>query len=93
MVAKPDPHKFIVPASRFSALAPYSKAQFPPQITSLQAVGDDPTYEHLRQLIVDFNDIGTFVELEGTKFIDNFMLFSISHNKLKTVSVDLFLQC
>ncbi|XP_072949649.1 protein halfway [Epargyreus clarus] len=54
-------------------------------ITSLQAVGDDPSYEHLRQLIVDYNDIANIVELEGTKFIDNFMLFSISHNKLKTI--------
>ncbi|XP_049873712.1 protein halfway isoform X2 [Pectinophora gossypiella] len=54
-------------------------------ITSLQAVADDPTYEHLRQLIVDYNDIQSIVELEGTKFIDNFMLFSISHNKLKTI--------
>lgn len=54
-------------------------------ITSLEAVGDDPTYEHLRQLIVDYNDIVNIVELEGTKFIDNFMLFSIVHNKLKTI--------
>ncbi|XP_048478714.1 protein halfway [Plutella xylostella] len=54
-------------------------------ITSLQAVGDDPSYEHLRQLIADHNDIPNIVELEGTKFIDNFMLFSINHNKLKTI--------
>lgn len=54
-------------------------------ITSLQAVGDDPSYEHLRQLIVDFNDIPNIIELEGTKFIDNFMLFSIMNNKLKTI--------
>ncbi|GBP15992.1 Protein halfway [Eumeta japonica] len=54
-------------------------------ITSLAAVGDDLSYEHLRQLIVDYNDISSIVELEGTKFIDNFMLFSIMHNKLKTI--------
>ncbi|XP_053609893.1 protein halfway isoform X2 [Plodia interpunctella] len=54
-------------------------------ITSLQAVGDDPTYEHLRQLIVDYNDIENIVELEGTKFIENFLLFSIGYNKLKTI--------
>ncbi|KPJ15463.1 Protein halfway [Papilio machaon] len=54
-------------------------------ITSLQAVSDDPSYEHLRQLIVDYNDIDNIVELEGSKFIDNFMYFSISHNKLKTI--------
>ncbi|CAK1580666.1 unnamed protein product [Parnassius mnemosyne] len=54
-------------------------------ITSLQPVSDDPSYEHLRQLIVDYNDIVNIVELEGTKFIDNFMYFSISHNKLKTI--------
>ncbi|XP_013188258.1 protein halfway isoform X2 [Amyelois transitella] len=54
-------------------------------ITSLQTVGDDPTYEHLRQLIVDYNDIENIVELEGTKFIENFILFSIGYNKLKTI--------
>ncbi|RVE40436.1 hypothetical protein evm_014914 [Chilo suppressalis] len=54
-------------------------------ITSLGAVGDDPSYEHLRQLFVDHNDVTNIVALEGTKFIDNFMVFSISHNKLKTV--------
>ncbi|KAH9644943.1 hypothetical protein HF086_010151 [Spodoptera exigua] len=54
-------------------------------ITSLQTVADDPTYEHLRQLILDHNDIPYILELEGTKFIDNFMLFSIAYNKLKTI--------
>ncbi|CAH2980613.1 unnamed protein product [Chilo suppressalis] len=54
-------------------------------ITSLGAVGDDPSYEHLRQLFVDHNDVTNIVALEGTKFIDNFMVFSISHNKLKTI--------
>ncbi|XP_063825982.1 protein halfway [Ostrinia nubilalis] len=54
-------------------------------ITSLQAVGDDPTYEHLRQLFADYNDVSNIIALEGTKFIDNFMLFSIGHNKLKTI--------
>lgn len=57
------------------------------QITSLQTVADDVTYEHLRQLILDHNDIPYILELEGTKFIDNFMLFSIAYNKLKTVSI------
>lgn len=54
-------------------------------ITSLQAVSDDPTYEHIRYLIADHNDIANIVELEGTKFIDNFMIFSITNNKLKTI--------
>ncbi|KAI8437186.1 hypothetical protein MSG28_010513 [Choristoneura fumiferana] len=54
-------------------------------ITSLEAVGDDETYEHLRQLIADYNDIDNIGSLEGTKFIDNFMLFSITHNKLKNI--------
>ncbi|KAL0882809.1 hypothetical protein ABMA27_016354 [Loxostege sticticalis] len=54
-------------------------------ITSLQAVGDDPTYEHLRQLFLDYNDVTNIIALEGTKFIDNFMVFSIGHNKLKTI--------
>ncbi|CAH0585439.1 unnamed protein product [Chrysodeixis includens] len=54
-------------------------------ITSLQPVADDASYEHLRQLIVDHNDIANILELEGTKFIDNFMLFSIAYNKLKTI--------
>ncbi|CAG9561604.1 unnamed protein product [Danaus chrysippus] len=54
-------------------------------ITSLQAVSDDPSYEHLRNLLVDHNDITSIVDLEGTKFIDNFMVFSITNNKLKTI--------
>ncbi|XP_028035982.1 protein halfway isoform X1 [Bombyx mandarina] len=54
-------------------------------ITSLEAVGADESYGHLRQLIVDYNDIPNILELEGTKFIGNFMLFSIAHNKLKTI--------
>ncbi|XP_023938860.2 protein halfway isoform X2 [Bicyclus anynana] len=53
-------------------------------ITSLQPVSD-PSYEHVRHLMVDNNDIANIVELEGTKFIDNFMFFSITHNKLKTI--------
>ncbi|XP_069359609.1 protein halfway isoform X1 [Maniola hyperantus] len=53
-------------------------------ITSLQPVSDQ-SYEHVRQLIVDHNDIANIVDLEGTKFIDNFMVFSIAHNKLKTI--------
>lgn len=53
-------------------------------ITSLQAVEDD-TYDHVSQLYVDHNDIPNILELEGTKFIDRFMLFSITYNKLKTI--------
>ncbi|CAB3261849.1 unnamed protein product [Arctia plantaginis] len=53
-------------------------------ITSLQTV-NDPSYDHLRHLIVDYNDIASILELEGTKFIDNFILFSIGYNKLKTI--------
>lgn len=54
-------------------------------ITSLAPVGDDPTYENLRQLIIDHNDIPNILELEGSKFIDNFAYFSIAYNKLKTI--------
>ncbi|XP_026314046.1 protein halfway isoform X2 [Hyposmocoma kahamanoa] len=54
-------------------------------ITSLQPMSDDPSYDQLKQLIVDYNDITSIVELEGTKFIDNFMLFSITHNKLSAI--------
>ncbi|KAI5635187.1 gag-polypeptide of LTR copia-type domain-containing protein [Phthorimaea operculella] len=54
-------------------------------ITSLAAVAADPSYEHLTQLVLDYNDVESIVGLEGTKFIDNFMLFSINHNKLKTI--------
>ncbi|XP_047504175.1 protein halfway [Pieris napi] len=54
-------------------------------ITSLQAIADDASYDHLRWLIADHNDIGSIVELEGSKFIDNFRLFSITHNKLRSI--------
>ncbi|XP_063624422.1 protein halfway isoform X1 [Cydia splendana] len=54
-------------------------------ITSLEAVGDDPSYELLKILIADHNDIENIGPLEGTNFADNFMLFSITHNKLKNI--------
>lgn len=62
-------------------------------ITSLGPVSDDPTYEHLRQLLVDYNDIASIVELEGSKFIDNFMVFSITNNKLKTIHTYVMSNC
>ncbi|XP_038220635.1 protein halfway [Zerene cesonia] len=54
-------------------------------ITSLQAISDDSTYDHLRWLVADYNDITSLVELEGSKFIDNFGLFSITNNKLHSI--------
>ncbi|KAJ0176384.1 hypothetical protein K1T71_007563 [Dendrolimus kikuchii] len=53
-------------------------------ITSLAAMGEE-SYDGLRQLIADYNDIPNILELEGSKFIDNFMVFSLTNNKLKTI--------
>lgn len=49
-------------------------------------MSNDASYEQLQQLFLDYNDLSNILELEGTKFIDTFSLFSIAHNKLKTVS-------
>ncbi|KAG6455666.1 protein halfway [Manduca sexta] len=54
-------------------------------ITSLQAIASDTSYDHLRRLIVEHNDITNILELEGTKFIDHFILFAIGYNKLNII--------
>ncbi|XP_041979179.1 protein halfway [Aricia agestis] len=54
-------------------------------ITSLSAMSDDPSYEQLLHLVADHNDIDSILGLEGTKFVDSFMLLSLTHNKLKSI--------
>lgn len=54
-------------------------------ITSLALISDDPSYEHVRQLFADNNQIPSILELEGTKFLDNFAVLTLKNNKLKTI--------
>ncbi|XP_026473562.1 protein halfway isoform X2 [Ctenocephalides felis] len=54
-------------------------------ITSLSALNDDPIYQYIRELIAKDNQIESISELEGTKFMDNFVLLDLSNNALKTI--------
>ncbi|KAK9709143.1 hypothetical protein QE152_g26792 [Popillia japonica] len=55
-------------------------------ITSLDAIRDDPSYGNLRELYADHNHIeGILPLLDSTKFIGSFVALSLRYNKLKTV--------
>ncbi|GJQ83264.1 hypothetical protein Trydic_g8858 [Trypoxylus dichotomus] len=55
-------------------------------ITSLDAIRDDPTYGNLRELYADHNQIEVILPLlESTKFISSFSALSLRYNKLKMV--------
>lgn len=56
------------------------------QITSLDPVNEDPSYENLRELYADNNLITSILPLEGSKFINSFVALSLRNNKLKSVS-------
>ncbi|XP_023311646.1 protein halfway [Anoplophora glabripennis] len=51
-------------------------------ITSLQELGD-PSYQHLMFLYADNNQISTIQQMEGTKFMSNFVVLSLKNNKIK----------
>ncbi|XP_017780123.1 PREDICTED: protein halfway [Nicrophorus vespilloides] len=54
-------------------------------ITSLQPVSKDPSYQSLSELYADHNEITSILPLEGSKFITNFVALSLSHNKLEKI--------
>lgn len=47
---------------------------------------NNPTYVHLLRLYADDNKIESFLDLEGTDFIQNFDTLHLRRNLLKTVS-------
>lgn len=54
-------------------------------ITSLEPLNDDLSYQNVRELYLDHNQITTMLPLEGTKFIASFVQLSLKYNKLQTV--------
>lgn len=54
-------------------------------ITSLELINDEPSYQNLRELDADNNQITSIVPLEGSKFISNFVALSLRNNKLKSL--------
>lgn len=46
---------------------------------------DNPTYSHLLRLFADNNKIESFLDLEGTDFIQNFDTLHLQRNLLRTV--------
>lgn len=57
------------------------------QITVLDDLNTNPCYENLRELVADYNNISSINKLEGSKFLDNYQILSLRHNKIKSVSV------
>ncbi|XP_025836803.1 protein halfway [Agrilus planipennis] len=54
-------------------------------ITSLELISEDPTYENLRELFADNNQITSIVPLEGTKFLSSFQALSLRNNQVKSL--------
>lgn len=52
---------------------------------------DNLSYQHLLRLYADDNKIESFLDLEGTDFIQNFDTLHLRRNKLKTVKPSLLL--
>lgn len=52
-------------------------------ITSLKELSD-PSYQYLRYLYADNNQISSIQHLEGTKFYNSFTTLSLRNNKIKT---------
>lgn len=55
-------------------------------ITSLKAFTDS-SYDYLLQFYADDNQIASMLELEGTKFLDNFDAFFLKRNKIKSIPI------
>lgn len=54
------------------------------QITDLSEM-KNPSYESIRRLYADDNQIDSLLDLEGTEFIQKFEIFHMRRNKLKSV--------
>lgn len=54
-------------------------------ITSLTPLMANENYQNIKSLFADDNFIETIVELEGSKFLDNFTKLSLKNNKIKEI--------
>lgn len=55
------------------------------QITVLDELSTNPSYDGLREFIADYNNISSINKLEGSKFLDSYAFLSLRHNKIKSV--------
>lgn len=55
------------------------------QITSLNALNVNPTYQKLLRVYADDNKITSLLELEASKFIESFDTFYLRRNHLRTI--------
>lgn len=62
------------------------------QISSLVALSDNMAYHNILRLYADDNQIDNIAELEGTKFFQEFDIFYLRRNKIRTVSVSIHLK-
>ena len=46
----------------------------------------DENYKDIREFYADYNQISSILALEGSKFIDNFLVLSLRENNIKSVS-------
>ncbi|KAJ3629863.1 hypothetical protein MTP99_014228 [Tenebrio molitor] len=59
-------------------------------ITTLELFSSDPTYQNLRELYADNNQITSILPLEGSQFLSNFVILSLRNNKLKSLPTYIF---
>ncbi|KAK6625200.1 hypothetical protein RUM43_005491 [Polyplax serrata] len=54
-------------------------------ITSLDPLTFDESYKDIREFYADYNQISSILALEGSKFIDNFLVLSLRENNIKSL--------
>lgn len=54
-------------------------------ITTLDPLTFDASYEDIREFYADSNQISSILSLEGSKFIDNFLVLSLKKNYIKSL--------
>lgn len=52
-------------------------------ISSLELLNEEVSYQNLRELYADNNQITSILPLEGSKFMSNFIALSLKNNKIK----------
>ena len=57
------------------------------KITSLSALSDNPSYFNIVTLFADYNQISSILELEGTKFLENFSQLGLRNNRIRQIPI------
>ncbi|XP_967806.3 protein halfway isoform X2 [Tribolium castaneum] len=59
-------------------------------ITSLELFSTDSSYQNIRELYADNNQITSILPLEGSQFLSSFAVLSLRNNKLKSLPTYIF---